>query len=77
MLLLKLQPKVRLCKPLGKVTSIVSALVETFAKGQALQATGQSYIVHALVEMNAKAQALQAAGQSHIYLRSASNVLPK
>ena len=66
MLLLKPQPKVRLCKPLGKVTSIVSALVETFAKGQALQATGQSHIVHALVEAAAKGQALQAAGQSHI-----------
>ena len=45
--------------------SIVHALVETNAKGQALQAAGQSHIIYALVEMITKGQALQAAGQSY------------
>ena len=45
---------------------IVHALIEFVAKGQALQATGQSHIVHAIVEVVAKGQALQATGQSHI-----------
>ena len=47
--------------------SVLHALIELRAEGQALQAAWQSHLLHALNEVRAKGQALHAAWQSHLH----------